>query len=208
MPRPIRDQLEPIGAARRVMLDMPPSSSPGNASNDCARQFDALVRPLIPALFDASYRLLGDRADAEDLVQDVLVKLYPRTAELLDLRDARPWLLKVLYRQFVDFTRQRARRPSTVYDDALAEAVPDPAAGPEQQAADAQASARVEVALSQLSPDHRALVILHLIAGHTLEELTQVFDVPLGTLKSRLHRSKLSLKRQLGVEPAAGNLFY
>jgi RNA polymerase sigma-70 factor (ECF subfamily) len=182
---------------------------PTGASHDGdirARQFDALVRPEIPSLYASAYRLLGNRADAEDLVQEVLIKLYPRTSELLDLRAARPWLLKVLYRQFIDFTRQRSRQPRTVDDEELIAAVPDQTAGPAQQAADADIAARVVAALAQLPPDHRAVVVLHMIDGHTMEELTTVFDVPLGTIKSRLHRAKATLKRSLGVEAGEWNL--
>ena len=134
-------------------------------------------------------------------MQDVLIKLFPRTQEMLELRELRQWLLKVLYRQFIDFTRQRSRRPQTLHDEDLLESAQDPAAGPELAAADAQTAARVAAALAQLPPAHRALVALHLVGGHTLEELTSVFEVPLGTLKSRLHRAKATLKGLLGLDP-------
>ena len=64
-------------------------------------------------------------------------------------------------------------------------------------------SDRVLQALSTLSPDQRALVVLHLIEGFTLEELTAVLDLPLGTIKSRLHRTKNTLKKVLELEPFA-----
>lgn len=66
-----------------------------------------------------------------------------------------------------------------------------------------RASDRVLQALNTLSPDQRALVVLHLIDGFTLEELTGVLDLPLGTIKSRLHRTKNRLKKVLELEPFA-----
>jgi RNA polymerase sigma-70 factor (ECF subfamily) len=172
-----------------------------------ARQFDALVRPQIPQLYTAAYRLLGNRADAEDLVQEVLLKLYPRTSEMQELRDLTQWLLRVLYNQFVDFTRRRARRPRTVPDDEQFDAAPDPAAGPEQLAEERDITARVDAAIARLSPEHRALVTLHMMAGHTLEELATVLGAPLGTLKSRLHRAKAALRVHLGLAPDEWNPF-
>jgi RNA polymerase sigma factor (sigma-70 family) len=183
-----------------------PPPPPDNAS-DLARSFEALIRPHIMPLYSAAYRLLGNRDDAEDLVQDVLIKVYPRVQEMLQLRDSRQWLLRVLYNQFVDFTRQRSRRPRVVHDEGMLDTAPDTAAGPEQLAAQAAATAKIDAALADLSPAHRALVTLHMLDGYSLEELTTVFDVPLGTLKSRLHRAKAALKASLGLGPHRWNLF-
>ena len=55
-------------------------------------------------------------------------------------------------------------------------------------------------ALDSLSPESRSLVVLHLMEGHTLEQLTKVFDVPLGTLKSRLHTARSQLKKVLALD--------
>lgn len=165
-----------------------------------SRRFDALVRPHTLALYQFSYRLLQNQPDAEDLVQDVLVKLYPRTNEMAKVRDLRPWLLRVVYRQFVDTLRKRQRNVTTVSDDDTVEIV-DPGPGPEQRHSAAETSDRVHVALGRLSQNQRLLVSLHLIDGYTLEEVAQVLDVPLGTLKSRLHRTRVQLKKLLRLEP-------
>jgi RNA polymerase sigma-70 factor (ECF subfamily) len=187
---------------------MPPRSySPPVDGTTRTQQFEALMRPQIPQLYRAAYRLLGNRDDAEDLVQEVLIKLFPRTPEMLELRDLRQWLLRVLYHQFVDFTRQRDRRPRTVFDEQTMEGAMDPGAGPDQELAQADSVARIAAALAELPQDHRALVTLHMLEGYTLEELTGVFDVPLGTLKSRLHRAKATLRARLAEGPAPGNLF-
>jgi RNA polymerase sigma factor (sigma-70 family) len=165
-----------------------------------ARRFDALVRPHVEAMYRFAYRLLRDRHDAEDLVQDVLTKLYPRTAELVRVEALRPWLLRVVYRQFVDAHRRQQRRGAASQDGPVVDAI-DPAAGPEQQMGVQQSLQRVHAALQQLNEDQRLVVLLHLQDGYSLPELAVTLNVPLGTLKSRLHRAKALLKTLLGVEP-------
>lgn len=165
-----------------------------------ARRFDALVRPHVESMYRFAYRLLRDRDDAEDLVQDVLTKLYPRTVEMGRVEVLRPWLMRVVYRQFVDALRRRQRSVMDVTADGALDAV-DPGAGPEQQVVAQRAVERVQAALEALNEDQRLLVLLHLVDGYSLPELAATLDVPIGTLKSRLHRAKAHLKDQLGMEP-------
>src|SRR5947209_19904760 len=73
--------------------------------------FEDLLRPQVEYLFRLAWRFTGSVADAEDLVQDVLLKLYPRTRQLVDIEQLRPWLARVLYREYVDLVRRRARSP-------------------------------------------------------------------------------------------------
>jgi RNA polymerase sigma factor (sigma-70 family) len=173
------------------------ASGPSTPAADQAQRFDALVRPHVLSLYTAAYRLVGNREDAEDLVQEILIKLYPRTDELADLRDLWPWLLRVLYNQFVDRTRKQSRTPQVVHDDEALTSIPDSMPTPEQIVADRDLSEKITIALDRLPHAHRALITMHVFGGHTLEELTKVFDVPVGTLKSRMHRAKASLKTSL-----------
>src|SRR4029450_704128 len=146
--------------------------------------------------------LLRNRPDAEDLVQDVLAKLYPRTNEMSQVQDLKPWLMRAVYHQFVDVVRRRSRSPLTLSEPNYLEIV-DPALEPEHQADLGQLSERVRVAVGRLRRDQQLLVGLHLVDGFTLEEVSQMLDVPLGTLKSRLHRTRAELKKALRLEPSA-----
>lgn len=160
------------------------------------------MRPHVLAMYRFAYRLMRSRPDAEDLVQDVLAKLYQRTDEMSQVRDLKPWLMRVVYHQFVDVIRRRSRAPTTMAEAKFLEIV-DPALGPDDQADVAQLSERVRLAVSRLRRDQQLLVGLHLIDGFTLEEVAQMLDVPLGTLKSRLHRTRAELKKMLRLEPFA-----
>jgi RNA polymerase sigma factor (sigma-70 family) len=169
-------------------------SSEGGRTPTLPQRFDALLRPHVPLLYRVAYRYTGRREDAEDLVQDLLTKLYPRTTHLEQLDSLRPWLMRSLYNAFVDGVRRERRAVDT---SPLPEEDP---AGETDLTADAQ---RLELrsalasAMSALSSEHRAIVVLHLIEGHSLPELQDMLDVPIGTLKSRLHRAKAHLREVL-----------
>lgn len=172
-----------------------------------ADQFSRLIYPHTTALYQSAFKLTGSKADAEDIVQDILIKLYPKTHELQNITELRPWLFRVLYNQFIDHCRKQKRNPVSAQNrEQLAggETVgllsshndsPDVLYGKNRQ------SDHVLAVLQGLPQDRRALIVLHLIDGFTLDELTTILDIPLGTLKSRLHRTKLELKRLLAVEP-------
>jgi RNA polymerase sigma factor (sigma-70 family) len=185
---------------------MPPVSSYRRA-RPAAVNFEDLLRPQVEYLYRLAWRFTGSVADAEDLVQDVLLKLYPRTKELLDIERLRPWLAKVLYRQYVDSLRQQARSPIAalaVDGDAGGDpfdTLPALRDGPEEHAERSGWRERILAAMEQLSPEQRAVVAMHDIEGYKLEELQTILDTPLGTLKSRLHRARQHLRALLPMEP-------
>jgi RNA polymerase sigma-70 factor (ECF subfamily) len=171
-------------------------------------EFEALLRPHLESLYRVAYRFTGHRADAEDLIQDLLVKLFPRMEELCALDNPRPWLIRVLYNQFIDTKRHHARTPSGHLEvlqafgdgdplDELQGDAPDPA-----QVVDRVLTQQALLkALDSLEEEHRALLSMHEMEGYSLKELQSVFEVPLGTLKSRLFRARQALKQALGWEP-------
>ncbi len=75
-----------------------------------SKRFEKLVQPHLQALYRFAFRLAGQQQDAEDLVQDVIVKLYPRLDELEAIEQLRPWLNRVLYRHFIDQVRRKGRQ--------------------------------------------------------------------------------------------------
>ena len=167
-------------------------------------QFEELLQPHLQQLYKLAYRFTGQRADAEDLVQDVVVKLYPRLQEIQKIEQLGPWLARVLYRHFVDRVRSKQRSPlhlvdkdESVLDDHKDE-MPDPAENIEA----VLLQNRLQGALNQLNEDQRAVMILHDVEGYTLNEIHSMHDVSIGTLKSRLNRARARLRELLkNMEP-------
>lgn len=152
-----------------------------------------LIRPHLDKLYRLAYRLTGTRTDAEDLVQDVLVKVFARD-ELSSVRDLGAWLGRVLYNQFIDDRRRYGRMPIKLVDDEqTVEFAASDADAPEQQAAAAQQRNRLSRALAKLSEEQRVAVLLHDAEGYTLSEIEALTAAPIGTLKSRLHRARARL---------------
>ncbi|MFW6094312.1 MAG: RNA polymerase sigma factor [Pseudomonadota bacterium] len=165
-----------------------------------ASRFDALLRPHLRLLYRVAYRYTGSREDAEDLVQELLTKLYPRTAELEQIHDLRPWLLRSLYNLFIDQVRKAQRTLPTTSEDA--DATANAASADADDAGRMELGDALQAAIARLSPEHRAVVMLHLVEGYALSELAQLLDVRIGTLKSRLHRAKRQLRTALrSMEP-------
>lgn len=164
-----------------------------------ANAFETLLSPHLERLYRLAYRFTGDRNDAEDLVQDLLTHLYPRRAELVQVRDLAPWLARALYHRFVDTWRHRNNDPlqGAADEDVLA-ALADPRGDAH---GDTLLQARLSAALAQLNADQRAVIALHDIEGYTLDEIETLLETPLGTLKSRLHRARRQLRELLGMEP-------
>lgn len=149
-----------------------------------------------------AYRLTGRREDAEDLVQELLTKLYPRCHELETIERLRPWLLRVLYCQFIDNHRRHSRSPLSLASD-LSDRTSEPLeyltapGNPEADADQAEQTGLLLVAIARLSEDHRIVLSLHDVEGYKLEEIQAVLDCPIGTLKSRLHRARARLRELL-----------
>ena len=161
--------------------------------------FEGLVVPHMPGLYKTAWRLTGRLDEAEDLVQQVLVKLYPRTEKMQDVERLGPWLKKVLYREFIDGLRKRSRRPEHYLSD-----TPDDidvhqaeADAPEDLAIRAADRQRVREALAALKEQDRLLIIMHLVEGYTLTEMNEILHAPVQTIKTRLRRARARLKKNL-----------
>lgn len=157
----------------------------------------ALPRPLLPDLYRLAFRLTGTRDDAQDLVQDVVVKVLSRNHDLTALDNPGMWLARVLYNHFVDDRRRYGRSPLKLVSAADPDELDLGGASPEAAAQHSQTSAALTRALDRLPENQRLVVLLHDSEGYTLEEIQRIADVPLGTLKSRLHRGRTRLAELL-----------
>ena len=166
--------------------------------------FAELLQPHLERLYRLAYRLTGTRSDAEDLLQDVLIKLYERRDELTSISDLGPWLGRVLYNRFIDDARKHARKRIVLIDpDSLESGAVDRdcEAGLPDLAVQQEFSIRqIRTALAALSIEHRTVLLMHDAEGYTLVEIQGITGVELGTLKSRLHRARARLRDLLEAD--------
>lgn len=132
-----------------------------------AAEFDRLLREHIPSLYRSAYRWTGTVHRAEDLVQELLVRLYPRVAELRELDRVQPWAMRVMYRIFVDQLRrersspvQFGAEPPAEGDSAVGEedALLDPTAGPPELLEQELTQESLLQAWAQLGQEHRVVL--------------------------------------------------
>jgi RNA polymerase sigma-70 factor (ECF subfamily) len=168
--------------------------------------FLELVETYSNLLYNVAFRLTGNREDALDLQQEVLLKVYRSLGRFRGQASLRTWL----YRITVNAARNRARwwnrvKRGTAYSLDTAEEdrqppserVADPRPGPEGQAYGSEIKARVQEGLGHLPPAQRAVVVLRDIEGLEYREIASTLEISLGTVKSRLARGREALRRQL-----------
>ena len=157
--------------------------------------FEALLLRHQAALYGLAYRILGDREEAMDALQDACVKAWRGIAEQRG-GAFRSWMNSIVARTCVD--RIRSRRPaSPLDDDDRVIALPDPSPGPELTALSRDRVRSIEVALSRLSPEHRAVILMRDLSGLSYEEIADSLGVPIGTVRSRIARARSGLQTEL-----------
>jgi len=168
-------------------------------------RFEQLLQPHFDALYGAARRLAASESDAEDLVQEVCLKAYLKLDELERIEYQRAWLLRVLYNRFIDGQRKNQRSPLALSQaPADDEAVDIPASKqwqPEEQVDRIMKMDEIMRAMQLLDLEQCSLLALHDIEGYGLAELNSLTGLPVGTLKSQLHRTRVKLGRLLRRDP-------
>jgi RNA polymerase sigma factor (sigma-70 family) len=142
-----------------------------------------------------AYRLTGNSDDAQDLVQEVLLKVR-KGLETYKPGSLEGWLSRITTNTFLDETRRRRRRPVDLLPDDPDRVLP---AGP---AADVALAAEVlpddvQQALARLPEEYRVAVVLCDVVGLSYQEIGESLDVPVGTVRSRIHRGRALLRKAL-----------
>ncbi|MBN1239813.1 MAG: RNA polymerase sigma factor [Gammaproteobacteria bacterium] len=162
-----------------------------------AERFETLVGRHYDLLYRTAYRFTRSVHDAEDLVQEVCIRAYPRLDELETLDQPHSWLLCVMRRLFIDQLRryERGHVESLASHDEAGFASDAP--GPAEETEAELRSRRLDYAWRRLDRDQRSLLTLHDVEGYTLAELMDMTGLKEGTLKSRLHRARARLGKLL-----------
>ncbi|WP_433545834.1 RNA polymerase sigma factor SigE [Streptomyces sp. CA-294286] len=147
-------------------------------------------------VYRLAYRLTGNQHDAEDLTQEVFVRVF-RSLSTYTPGTFEGWLHRITTNLFLDMVRRKQRiRFDSLGDDA-AERLPSRDPSPQQVFQDTHFDADVQQALDTLAPEFRAAVVLCDIEGLSYEEIAATLGVKLGTVRSRIHRGRSHLRRAL-----------
>lgn len=172
----------------------------GAVGETAPQRFATVVQPHYETMYRMAYRLTRSAHDAEDLAQEVCVRAFTRLDELEALDQPRGWLLRVLYRLFVDSMRRYERKHVGSIDDVDGGVLAYDGPTPVEEAERALERRRLDGAWQHLDHEQRSLLALHDIEGHSLAELMELTGLKEGTLKSRLHRARVRLGRLLQRE--------
>jgi RNA polymerase sigma-70 factor (ECF subfamily) len=183
------------------------TSLPEIAAYDETEKHDIFNREFMPhinSMYNFAFRLTMDEDDANDLVQDTYLKAFRFIASFERGTNAKAWLFRILKNSFINDYRKRSKEPSKV-DYQEVETTYNSEDGLETQVTSDLRTESVQDligdevanALNSLPVDFRTVIILCDIEGFTYEEMAKILDIPIGTVRSRLHRARNLLKDKL-----------
>ena len=146
-------------------------------------------------LYTVAFRLSGNHEDAQDLAQDVLLRVR-RGLETYKPGSMEGWLSRITTNVFLDEVRRRRRRPQGVLPSDPDRVVP-PAPAADVVLAEQALPEDVQGALASLPDEFRVAVVLCDVAGRSYQEISDALGVPLGTVRSRIHRGRALLREAL-----------
>lgn len=170
--------------------------------------FAELVRRFERPVFSLVYRLVRHRETAEDLAQEAFVKAYQNLDRFDPKYKVSSWLFKIAHNHAIDHLRRRRPQTLSIEGSPYAESERGEdrsglSLASDDESPDAEVAARelgdaIEHAIAHLRPQYRTAVVLRHLEGRAYEEIAQIMDLPVGTVKTYLHRARGELKVALG----------
>jgi RNA polymerase sigma-70 factor (ECF subfamily) len=199
---------EPDGPApRRVHTDLKTDAEIAvEALRGAPDASEALVRRFERPVYNLIARLVQDPAMAEDLTQDTFIKMFRALGTFDPRMRFSSWIFRIAHNTAIDYLRQRRVKvaPPSLDEDGEERdplgSLPDlTALSPEAATLNRELAAALDDAIDRLRPDYRSAIVLRHQEGLEYEEIAHVLDVPLGTVKTFLHRARRELARHLGA---------
>ena len=165
--------------------------------------FEEEFMPHIDALFNFAYHLTYNEEDANDLVQETYLKAYRFIDSYVTGTNAKAWLFKILKNAFINEYRKKSKQPLKVdYEDIVNYHESDDISQVgsldfREEVFQGLIGDEVSMAINSLPVDFRTVILLCDVDGFTYEEISKIADIPIGTVRSRLHRARGLLKDKL-----------
>lgn len=178
------------------------------------REFDELVYRYYQQAYNLAYRLTGNAADAEDLVQEAFLRAYRFFDRYDRSMPFMNWFSRILTNLYIDEYRRRGRLRTVSIDEVYSNDegeegtaldLPDTAPNPLEHALSKEYIDAIHEGLQHLSPEFRIAVILADLEGYSYEEIAEITKTSIGTVRSRIHRGRKQLRDQ--VKKRHPNLF-
>ena len=180
--------------------------SPEQVTAPGVPSWEQIVEDHSARVYRLAYRLTGNAHDAEDLTQEVFVRVF-RSLHTYTPGTFEGWLHRITTNLFLDSARRKSRIRFDALPDDADNRLPSPVTAPDAAYLNQTFDADIEAALASLSPDFRAAVVLCDVEGLSYEEIADVLDLKMGTVRSRIHRGRAMLRSALAHRaPSAGRV--
>ncbi len=174
----------------------PVASQPTQPAAWQAPSWEEIVSQHSARVYRLAYRLTGNPHDAEDLTQEVFVRVF-RSLDSYTPGTFEGWLHRITTNLFLDGARRKQKIRFDGLADGSADRLPSSWPNPSEQLADEDLDHDVAAALAALAPEFRAAVVLCDIEGLSYDEIAAVLDIKIGTVRSRIHRGRAQLRSAL-----------
>jgi len=164
--------------------------------NGDSHAFGLLVRAYQDRVYHVVRHWMGDHQEAEDLVQETFVQAYLKLASFRGASSFTTWIFRIAFN--LTATRRKKRRPTQLDPQSpLYERLSDRGETPEERLQREERAGQVQAALAGLSDEYRAVLVLREMEDCDYESMAEILDLPIGTVRSRLHRARLELRDRL-----------
>ncbi|MEE2775545.1 MAG: sigma-70 family RNA polymerase sigma factor [Acidobacteriota bacterium] len=167
--------------------------------------FQSVAIPYVDSLYNTALRMARNPQDAEDLVQETYFKAYKYYDKFTEGTNLKAWLFRILKNTFINSYRKKQQvppqNPFDEIEDAFESHLSSEARGglpnPEETALDNVLDEDVQHALASLSEDYRMVVVLADLEDFSYQEISEILDIPVGTVMSRLYRARRRLEAEM-----------
>ncbi|HEY7401221.1 MAG TPA: sigma-70 family RNA polymerase sigma factor [Actinomycetota bacterium] len=164
--------------------------------------FGLLVERHERRVYNLAFRMLGKEEDARDATQDAFVAALRKLGGFRGEARFTTWMHRVTVNACYDLLRKQARQPMLRLVGEEDEHAPEPGLPVEDHGDEVAGTTDVERALAEVPIEFRAVLVLHDLQDVAYDEIARILDVPVGTVKSRLHRGRIALAKAMGLSPA------
>ena len=160
--------------------------------------FGQLVQKYQDRLFNTLVHVTGCHEEAEDVAQETFVQAFLKLSSFQHRASVYTWMYRIAFNLWI--TRRRRKRPEVSVEqlcELSGEEPTDGAEGPLQRLEGEERARQIQLAIGELSEEHRSILVLREMEGCCYETISEILELPVGTVRSRLHRARVHLKQRL-----------